>query len=119
MDLAVPHYILAFLTAGAQYYQIKMMQARNEAKKTDEQRKEEAEKKAKKNPNDPPDMSDIGTMMQKQMLIIIPVMTLVIGFTFPAGLTLYWFTSTIFMIGQQYLVMRETGDESPAKDKTA
>ena len=45
-------------------------------------------------------------MIQKQMLFIVPIMTLVIGIQFPSGLLLYWLTSTVFMIVQQWWVMR-------------
>lgn len=104
MNLASPSYFLAIVTAIAQYYQIRMMQERRAANKSETQ---EVEKKVKKD-GDKPDMADFATIMQKQMLVIIPVMTLVIGFTFPAGLTLYWLTSTLFMIGQQYVIMKGT-----------
>jgi len=54
-----------------------------------------------------PSMQDFSTIMSKQMTIFVPVMTLIIGFTFPAGLALYWFVSTIFSIVQQWFVLKE------------
>jgi len=54
------------------------------------------------NPKDP------GAMMTKQMLYIFPAMTYFIGSTLPAGLSLYWATTTLFQVGQQYWVMKKT-----------
>lgn len=85
--------LLPLATAAAQYYQIKMMQAKNAAA---------TEPKEPSKDGQP----DFATIMQKQMLVIIPLMTLIIGFTFPLGLTLYWFVSTLFMIGQQWVIMK-------------
>lgn len=44
---------------------------------------------------------DMAAAMQKQMLYLMPVMTLFIGFRFPSGLVLYWLTFSIFMLVQQ------------------
>jgi membrane protein insertase Oxa1/YidC/SpoIIIJ len=40
------------------------------------------------------------------MLYFMPALTVLIGFSLPAGLTLYWFWSTLLMAGQQFLVNR-------------
>lgn len=45
-------------------------------------------------------MSQATGMMQ----YVMPVMTLVIGLTFPAGLALYWCISTLFSAVQQYFI---------------
>jgi membrane protein insertase Oxa1/YidC/SpoIIIJ len=37
----------------------------------------------------------------------MPVMTVVIGFTLPAGLTLYWFFSTLLMALQQVWLFKK------------
>jgi YidC/Oxa1 family membrane protein insertase len=96
MQLSEPNVILAGLTAGAQFYQLKMMQAKN-AKQVEEKKDD------KKNSSEP----DFASIMQKQMLYIVPVMTLFIGLKFPSGLALYWFASTAFMIAQQWFVMHK------------
>jgi YidC/Oxa1 family membrane protein insertase len=41
---------------------------------------------------------------QKQMTYIFPLMTLVIGYQFPAGLVLYWTVFSLFSCVQQYMV---------------
>ena len=96
LHLSEPNVILAGLTAGAQFYQLKMMQTKN-AKQTEEKKDD------KKNAGEP----DFASIMQKQMLYIVPVMTLFIGLKFPSGLALYWFASTAFMIAQQWFVMHK------------
>lgn len=98
LDLSVPSLWLAAVTAAFQYWQTKMlMQSVKE--------KEKMQPKKEKKEEDAPDFSQ---MMMKQMLIIGPVLTLVIGAKFPAGLILYWLVSTIFMIVQQkYLLVKE------------
>jgi len=35
----------------------------------------------------------------------MPVITVFIGSRFPAGLTLYWLLTTLFSVGQQYIVL--------------
>lgn len=50
---------------------------------------------------------DMAVAMQKQMLYLFPIMTLFIGFTFPSGLVLYWFTFSVFMLVQQIIMNRQ------------
>lgn len=45
--------------------------------------------------------NDPSAMMTKQMTYLFPAMTYFIGSTLPAGLSLYWATTTLFQIGQQ------------------
>jgi YidC/Oxa1 family membrane protein insertase len=86
LDLAKPSIVLAVLTAAAQFVQTKMMMG---TMKT-------APSSGK---------GDFAQAMNKQMLYLGPLLTLFIGAKFPAGLPLYWLVMTLFMIGQQYLVM--------------
>lgn len=51
---------------------------------------------------------DIATTMQSQMLYLFPLMTLVIGYTFPSGLVLYWLVFSATMLAQQ-LYLRRAG----------
>lgn len=50
---------------------------------------------------------------QQAILRIMPIMFGIFGFTFPAGLTLYWTTSNLWQIGQQYALLR-AGHIGPA-----
>lgn len=90
VDLTHPNYLFAILAAAAQYYQTKIMMAR------------QPQLTNKDDSSEP----DFATIMSKQMLIIGPLLTLFIGFTFPAGLSLYWLVSTLFMIGQQEYILK-------------
>ncbi len=51
-------------------------------------------------------------MLQQQMIYMGPIITLVIGLRFPSGLILYWTVTTIFMIVQQYLILKKDGDKT-------
>lgn len=94
---------LAVLAAIAMYFQSKMMMQKNVDKKSEE-KKEVANADEDKKP-------DFAQMMQKQMLYVGPLITLVIGWTFAAGLTLYWFASILFSIAQQYYLQRNKKKE--------
>lgn len=58
-----------------------------------------ARKQAEKTPEKQDDMA---TIMQQQMIFMFPLMTLLIGFSFPSGLVLYWLVFSLFQMGQQY-----------------
>lgn len=47
---------------------------------------------------------DLATAMQSQMLYLFPLMTILIGFSFPSALVLYWFIFSLSTAVQQYLV---------------
>lgn len=74
---------LAVLAGVAQFWQSKMLMA-------------------KKKPGAP---SGGIAGMGAQMTYIMPIFTIFIGSRFPAGLTFYWFLSTLFSVAQQYLVL--------------
>ena len=84
---SVAQLIMILGAAAAQYFQAKMLMAKNAFSKPKNVGSE-----------------DISQMMSKQMLFLGPVLTLMIGFQFPSGLTLYWLVSTLFMIAQQYYI---------------
>lgn len=97
IDLSKSSIPLAILAAAAQYFQTKMLMAKQ---------KNKSKKKESKNP-------DFSQIMNKQMLYLGPLLTLFIGVKFPAGLALYWLVSTLFAIGQQMYI--EDGFESLKK----
>lgn len=45
-------------------------------------------------------------MVNKQMMYMMPIMTVIFGIQFPAGLALYWIISTAFTIGQQWYFLK-------------
>lgn len=85
-NLLNPSIWLAVLAGLAQFLQAKTMSRQMPPKNAGEGGKDES----------------MAAMMNKQMLYMMPVMTVLIGATLPAGLTLYWFWSTILMAAQQY-----------------
>lgn len=52
----------------------------------------------------PESTDDAMVQVQKQMLFLFPLMTIVIGYKFPSGLVLYWFVFSAVSIVQQYFV---------------
>lgn len=90
-DLSGTSVILAVLAAGTQYLQARMMQSKRPPQVAGEGGKDES----------------MASMMNKQMLYFLPFMTLIIGISFPGGLTLYWFLSTLFMLLQQLWIFRK------------
>ena len=44
--------------------------------------------------------------VNRQMMYLMPILTVVFGYQFPAGLTLYWLVSTLFSLGQQLYFFR-------------
>ena len=99
LDLSIASIPLAIITAGLQYYQIKMMQQKNEKKQSEENTGKDA------------GTPDMAAMMSKQMAIIIPMVILFSGFSLPSGLVLYWLTSTAFAIVQQWMIMHKEDTE--------
>lgn len=47
---------------------------------------------------------DMAAAIQQQMLYLMPLMTLFIGFKFASGLILYWLTFSLVMLAQQLLL---------------
>lgn len=93
VDLTKPSIVIAALAAVAQYFQTKMLMQNQPQKEKD---------------SDEPDFAQI---MSKQMLYLGPILTLFIGIKFPAGLSLYWLTSTMFMLSQQIMLKKKQSIE--------
>jgi len=85
--------ILPFLVAGSMYAQQKMTSTGGAAGKD----------------------GGSSAQTQKMMTIMMPLMIGFMSFSLPSGLTLYWFTSTLLGIGQQYLINKKmpTMDDIP------
>lgn len=88
IDLSKPSIYITIAAALLQYVQGRMMLAKNKV----------ADPTAK--------------MAQAMTLYMLPIMTLFIGLSFPAGLPLYWAVSTLFGIGQQYWIIRKEAKET-------
>lgn len=78
--------VMALLAGGSQYLQAKSLVRKMPPKEAGPGAKDES----------------MTAIMNKQMLYFMPALTAIIGFSFPPGLTLYWFLSTMSMVAQQY-----------------
>ena len=87
-------YVIAVLAGAAQYVQTKMLQVP----------KPEVHTKGSKD-------EEMMSAMNKQMLYLMPIMTVVIGVSLPAGLTLYWLFSTLLTAAQQWYIFRSLDKE--------
>jgi YidC/Oxa1 family membrane protein insertase len=55
----------------------------------------------------PPDPtnSDPNVRLQRQMMLFLPLISIIYGGFLPAGLFIYWIVATLFSIAQQYLIV--------------
>lgn len=94
IDIAQKQNIVLALLAGAfQFWQSKML--------LDQQTKGQTKKSSQ---------NDFSATISKQMTYMMPVMTIIISYTLQAGLALYWITTTVFSIGQQWIVFKKQKD---------
>jgi YidC/Oxa1 family membrane protein insertase len=57
---------------------------------------------------------------QRRLMLLLPVVFVVILYRYPAGLLVYWITTNLWTIGQQYLIKRHIGPPpAPAETKGA
>lgn len=87
MDLAKPSIALALAAGALQFVQSKMLMP---ARPTGGPKEKGA---------------DTQSALTSQMTYLFPVLTVVIAWSLPAALPLYWAVTTLFAVGQQYLVM--------------
>jgi YidC/Oxa1 family membrane protein insertase len=96
-NLSKPNYILAILAGVAQFIQARSLSRKAAPAPAGAGGKDE----------------DMMAMMNKQMLYVMPVMTVIIGFRIPAGLSLYWFLSTMLMWVQQIIISKKSSTTPP------
>jgi YidC/Oxa1 family membrane protein insertase len=87
VDLSQRSVFLIILTGVAQFIQSKMIAP-----------------KSKKSQVKTPQFAD---MMQKQMLYFLPLFTVFILWSMPSAVALYWLTTTVFTIIQQYIILKK------------
>jgi len=51
---------------------------------------------------------------QRRLMLLLPVVFVVILYRYPAGLLVYWITTNLWTIGQQYLIKRHMAAATPA-----
>lgn len=90
LDLAKASIPIAILAGLSQFWQAKMLTPHKPEPKNIPGSKDEA----------------MLGMMNKQMLYVMPVMTVVIGWSLPGGLILYWLVTNLLTILQQYVFLK-------------
>ena len=118
LDLSKPDqfYILPILATVSQFALSYLMMGtpigdkKNTSKSKNKESKKEIEKKTDK-ASEAPDMSSI---MQKQMLYFMPLITGFISLSFPSGLVLYWVISTVVSAIQQVYANKVAAQEQLA-----
>ena len=99
LDLAKPDpYFLLPILAGFSQLIMGLMITPQPAKVA------EISEKAKESAQKTEDTEEMAMSMQKQMILMMPLMTVLIGVKLPSGLALYWLATTIFSIFQQYFI---------------
>ncbi len=94
---AIPYLILIAFVVASSYYQQRQVSARRG-----------------------PDNSNSPMNQQQQILLrVLPLMTGIWSFFFPAGLVVYWATSNLFRIGQQSYITRQIYEREGATEKLA
>ncbi len=97
LDLSQRNIILAALTGAAQFWQARMMITSRPPKAMSGSKDE-----------------DMMAMMNKQMMYMMPILTIVIGASLPSGLVLYWLVTTVLTIAQQQFMFRSVKPVTPA-----
>ena len=90
IDLAKPNVILAVLAGLAQFWQAKMMTTKRPEVRGNGAKDE-----------------DMMAIMNKQMVYIMPALTVFIGLSFPGGLALYWLITTLLTALQQLYLFKK------------
>lgn len=91
LNLSKPNVYLAVLAGLAQFWQAKMMIAKQPKVANITGSKDE----------------DMAVIMNKQMLYFMPILTVFIGITLPGGLSLYWLLTTLLTGLQQSIVFKK------------
>lgn len=94
LNITVPSIILAIVTGALQFIQLRQNQALTQGGSTPGSKGPQSEMQA----------------INKQMLYFFPVMIIIIGWKLPAGLLIYWLTTTIFSIGEQAYIKAKYKD---------
>lgn len=90
LGFAVPAVVLAALTGLVSYWQIRLTPG----------------VRGHTIAEDTAPAEQLAHRMNRQMLLVMPLMTTYFALVFPAGLSLYWFVTTLFAVVQQWVLLR-------------
>lgn len=94
LDLSKPSIVLAVMAGAAQFWQSKMMITKNPPLIKGKEIDGSADEK-------------MMSIMNKQIVYFMPIFTVIIGVSLPAGLSLYWFLTTLLMALQQVWMFKK------------
>ena len=103
IDLSQKNVILALVAGGLQFVQAKMMMTSKKKAKEKDNNKKKKDKELSKEEK----IQDFSQAMGKQMVYFMPFITIMFAMSLPSGLALYWITTNLFAIGQQYLIFKK------------
>ena len=98
VDLSKPNYVLAVLAGLAQFWQSWQM-----FRKPSPATPPVPEVKGSEGAKD----ESMASMMNKQMMYMMPIVTVFIGISMPGGLTLYWLVMTLLTVAQQSIFLKK------------
>jgi len=98
IDLSHPNYFLAVVAGVIQFWQTRQILVPPGAVS-----QPPADVAKSKGAED----ESMAAMMNKQMMYIMPAMTVIIGFSLPGGLTLYWLTMSLLTVLQQWYMIKQ------------
>jgi YidC/Oxa1 family membrane protein insertase len=98
IDLAKPNYVLAVLAGAIQFWQSWQIM-----RKPSPAAPPPPEVDHKEGAKD----ESMAATMNKQMMYIMPLVTVFIGISLPGGLTLYWLVMSLLTVAQQALFLRK------------
>lgn len=93
IDFSQRSIVLAILAGAFQFVQGWMMIKKNKKEKTKNDQSSKAD--------------NMATAMNTQMTYMMPLLTIFIAWTLPAGLSFYWIITTVFAIVQQWYIMKK------------
>jgi len=94
LNLSEPQIVLAILAGAAQYIQVRMLSTKKPEIKSEGSKDE-----------------SMTAIMNKQMMFMMPIMTVFIGATLPGGLTLYWLMTTLLTAVAQFFTFRKKNEK--------
>lgn len=98
VDLSKPNYVLAVLAGIIQFWQSWQM-----FRKPSPAAPPPPEVKGAEGAKD----ESMSAMMNKQMMYVMPVVTVFIGISLPGGLTLYWLVMSLLTVAQQAIFLKK------------
>jgi YidC/Oxa1 family membrane protein insertase len=105
VDLSKPNYVLAVLAGAIQFVQSWQIMRRPALIA-----KPPSEVKDTKGAQD----ESMAALMNKQMMYMMPAVTVLVGISLPGGLTLYWLVMSLLTVAQQALFLRKPQPPKPA-----